>query len=178
MSRFRVAKVEETITPNLIPMIDIMFLMLLFFMLGADMSQRELADVKLPKADQAQETEKVKGEVTVTTVNVLHRMERGNVSCADYLAGKICRDETHWLYSIRAKEFTKEQIWERLKFEANLELEDQVDPQAGKKLSKRKIMIRADRYAPYGHIQQVLTGCALAGIYKIELTAAMPSEKK
>ncbi len=178
MSRFKVAKVEETITPNLIPMIDIMFLMLLFFMLGADMTQRELADVKLPKADQAAEAEKLKGEVTTTTINVLHRMERGNVNCAAYEAGKICRDDQHWLYSIRSKEFTKEQIWERLKFEANLELEDQVDPAAGKKLSKRKIMIRADKGAPYGHIQQVLTGCALAGIYKIELTAAMPSEKK
>src|ERR1051326_2119332 len=101
MGRFKVAKVEETITPNLIPMIDIMFLMLLFFMLGADMTQRELADVKLPKADQAKEIppQKVAGE-TITTINVLHRMSHGNVDCAAYKAGEICRDETHWLYSI------------------------------------------------------------------------------
>ena len=35
----------EHVNPNLIPMIDIMFLLLLFFMLGADMSQRELEEV-------------------------------------------------------------------------------------------------------------------------------------
>ena len=36
------SKEAQHTNPNLIPMIDIMFLLLLFFMLGADMGQREL----------------------------------------------------------------------------------------------------------------------------------------
>ena len=44
MSRFKTADVEESVGCNLIPMIDIMFLLLLFFMLGADMSQRDLEE--------------------------------------------------------------------------------------------------------------------------------------
>ena len=41
--------VKEDVTCNLIPMVDIMFLLLLFFILGADMSQREQADLILPE---------------------------------------------------------------------------------------------------------------------------------
>ena len=38
MSRFATPQPEENVSCNLIPMIDIMFLLLLFFMLGADMT--------------------------------------------------------------------------------------------------------------------------------------------
>ena len=40
MSRFKAQEVEEQVACNLIPMIDIMFLLLLFFMLSAEMTQR------------------------------------------------------------------------------------------------------------------------------------------
>jgi biopolymer transport protein ExbD len=42
---------DTAVAPNLVPMVDIMFLLLLFFMLGADMGQRELEEVLLPKAE-------------------------------------------------------------------------------------------------------------------------------
>ena len=51
----RKAGASEHVNPNLIPMIDIMFLLLLFFMLGADMGQRELEEVMLPKAASMKE---------------------------------------------------------------------------------------------------------------------------
>ena len=41
---------ESEISPNLVPMIDIMFLLLLFFMLSADMSQHDQEELKLPQA--------------------------------------------------------------------------------------------------------------------------------
>src|SRR5215510_3058419 len=46
-------KAQVHVNPNLIPMIDIMFLLLLFFMLGADMGHRELETVRLPQAENA-----------------------------------------------------------------------------------------------------------------------------
>ena len=49
---FKTIKAEEDVSPNLIPMIDIMFLLLLFFMLNADMSQRELEELTPPIATQ------------------------------------------------------------------------------------------------------------------------------
>ena len=47
--------VEETVACNLIPMIDIMFLLLLFFMLSADMTTRVAEDIKIPRADMIKE---------------------------------------------------------------------------------------------------------------------------
>ena len=63
-------EVKEDISPNLIPMIDIMFLLLLFFMLGADMSQRESVEVKLPLADQVKEDKEKVDPDPETTVNI------------------------------------------------------------------------------------------------------------
>ena len=68
------APVAEHVNPNLIPMIDIMFLLLLFFMLSADMGQREFADVVLPKADQVQQDDKSKGvDEYLAVLNIFHR---------------------------------------------------------------------------------------------------------
>ena len=69
MTRFRGPEVQEEIPCNLIPMIDIMFLLLLFFMLGADMGQRELEDVILPKALNVKEE---KGDVGVKEIGRAH----------------------------------------------------------------------------------------------------------
>ena len=49
----REVQAQNTISPNIIPMVDIVFLILLFFMLGADMGQRELEEVVLPQAEAA-----------------------------------------------------------------------------------------------------------------------------
>jgi biopolymer transport protein ExbD len=55
-----------------------------------------------------------------------------------------------------------------------LSLEDQVDPAAGRKLSRRKLMIRADQAAPYGYVQGLIQAAGEAGIYMIEVGAAAP----
>ena len=63
---------KEDISPNVVPMIDIMFLLLLFFMLGADMSQRESVEIQLSKADQIKEDKETPGLMKdpEATVNV------------------------------------------------------------------------------------------------------------
>ena len=175
MSRFSTPDVEETVGCNLIPMIDIMFLLLLFFMLSADMSSRELEDLRLPEADQIEEEKNVKGPEGVSTANVHHRNENDGVHCAAYSSGQICNDEAHWKISIRSKEFGLSTIGDFLLAEANMELEDPDPANPGAKpLSKRKVQIRADGLAPYGFVQKVFEGCALAGIYKVEIAAAKP----
>ena len=64
---------QELVNPNLIPMIDIMFLLLLFFMLGADMGQRELEEVRLPKAAEVKidKPEEKDGRLTINAHQVL-----------------------------------------------------------------------------------------------------------
>ena len=177
MSRRKPPGVKEDVTCNLIPMIDIMFLLLLFFMLSADMTQREFEDVVLPSADQVQEAPKDKtaGEET-TTINIYHRPDSATFTCPLYAHGSLCRDPSHWLIGVRSGEYTPDTIRDQIRIEAEASLEAEVDPEAGKRMSGRKVIIRADHMAPYGDVQKILQYCGEFGIYKIEVAAAAPTK--
>lgn len=176
MARKKPTTVKEDVTCNLIPMVDIMFLLLLFFMLGADMSQREQAELVLPTASEIKEDDKeIDPNEPRTTVNIQHRQDSSAFSCPTNKAGGICRVDDHWGLVIRGKEYTKLTLKEQLQAEADESLEPDVDPLAGKRLSARKVIIRADRSAPYGDVNKVIEICSGVGIYKIEVGAAVPA---
>ena len=178
MARRKVPTVKEDVTCNLIPMVDIMFLLLLFFLLGADMSQREQADLILPTASEIKENDKVKSADPTTTVNVQHRPSTSGFSCPVNTAGDICREPDHWVYVIRGREVPKDQLKAQLKAEADETPEDHIDKEAGQVLSARKVIIRADKSAPYGDVNKVVETCSLVGIYKVEVGAAVPAPTK
>jgi biopolymer transport protein ExbD len=166
--RRKAAKAEESVNPNLIPMIDIMFLLLLFFMLGADMGQRELEEVRLPIADSVEEE---KDNIAArVTVNVYHVYDT-EVKCDQYKDGNICSDEKHWIIGVRGIDYTKQTIKQLLKAEA-----DSQRYEGPKGPSERRVMIRADEAALYGHVQTVMNSCAEVGIYKVEIAAAQKME--
>jgi biopolymer transport protein ExbD len=173
--RFRGPAAEESVACNLIPMIDIMFLLLLFFMLGADMSQRELEEVRLPRADRCTKDDEVATLGGRTTVNVFHARSSSGVACAIHEAGGRCLDPGHWLLAIRASEFAADQIALRMKEEAGL-----VRPAGDAErdgAGPREVMIRADEEAPYAVVQKVIEGCAAAGLWKMTVGAAVPVMK-
>lgn len=163
--------VDEATALNLVPMVDIMFLMLLFFMLGSDMGQRELEDVALPEASSVREDKDA--DRNRTTINVYHSSR----SCAAVEAGGVCRDEGHWKVGIRGRDFdlkTEEDIARLrglLKRDAD---ESRVLPTD--KVSERHVMIRGDRAARYGAIQRVIHVCSECGIYKVDVGAAEPAK--
>src|SRR5262245_15758933 len=167
--------VKEDVQCNLIPMVDIMFLLLLFFMLGADMTQREQADLVLPTASEIKENEKVKTEEPTTTVNIQHSDPPGGKCPINASGTGYCRDPEHWAVVIRGREIPKATLKEQLKTEADASLEPDVDPAAGVRLSARKLIIRADRAAPYGDVNKIIEYAGTAGIYKIEVGAAVPA---
>ncbi len=171
MGKHTPPKLKEDISPNLVPMIDIMFLLLLFFMLGADMAQRESVDVMLPKASMVKEDRET-GEDPTTTVNIYHDKQ---VACPVFDNGGVCREKGHWLWSIRGHDYTLETIKPRLQADADDNLEADVDPLAGKRLSGRKLLVRADRTAPYGDVQKVIEVSGSVGLYKVEVAGAKPS---
>jgi biopolymer transport protein ExbD len=155
--------IQETLSPNLIPMIDIMFLLLLFFMLGADMGHRELEDVMLPKSTQAAE-DKPNDRLTI---NAHHRSD---AVCAAYGRRETCRDAAHWKIAIKGKDCT-----DPAKLAAELQKETAASRKIdanGRSLSDRKVMIRADAAAPYALAQRAMNVCAEQGIYRIEVGAA------
>ncbi len=177
MSRRRKVNVSGNPSPNLIPMIDIMFLLLLFFMLGADMGQRELEEVMLPKAKSVKEdkaTKEAQGKERLT-INVYHKYKTDKFNCPAHESGNVCRTPEHWLIGIRGKDFT-----DTAKLQQTLEkdaAEFRTDPK-NPLISERKVMIRADETAPYGRVQVVMNTCSKVGIYKIECGAAQPPAEK
>jgi biopolymer transport protein ExbD len=175
MGGFKVPKTEENVGCNLIPMIDIMFLLLLFFMLGADMSQRELEHVSLPRADQIKEDSKTRDKYGRTTVNIHLRDEEAESA---KLSAEYLQDPENWVVVVRGKPFDWASLKTQLEEEGKEDLEDQIDPVAKKRLSGRSVQIRADRMAPYGLIQKVIEVSGQAGLYKVEVAAARPEGQK
>jgi biopolymer transport protein ExbD len=159
--------VEETVSPNLIPMIDIMFLLLLFFMLGADMGQRELEDVIVPEAQTARPLDPEAAK-DWTTINVFHRQ---NLVCTAYRAGSLCRERGHWKYGVRGQEVESDQALADL-----IKRSDKITP--GTASESHTVLIRADAQAPYGLAQRAIHLCAQEGWTRVEVSASGPQEKK
>lgn len=174
MSKKGAPVIQETVSPNLIPMIDIMFLLLLFFMLGADMGQREFEDVKLPKAKTLKEDKGAKtDELGRLTINVYHRYTTPSFKCATFDAGRVCREQGHWQIGIKGNDYTSPD-----KLNAKLGQEAKLAPSSDPKtpqISERKVMVRADAQCPYGYVQDVMNLCCKNGIYKLECGAAQPA---
>jgi len=165
--------IDENVSPNLVPMIDIMFLLLLFFMLSADMGQRELEEVALPKAVSVKEDKQLEGnEQDRVTVNVYHVYE---VKCMARDKQQVCREDRHWKVGIKGRDFSDpEKLGAMLKKEADRSRgRDPKNPH----VSECKVQIRADLSAPYGLAQRAMNVCAKVGIYKIEVGAAMPMDQ-
>jgi biopolymer transport protein ExbD len=170
--------IQEDITPNLIPMIDIMFLLLLFLMIASDMGQRELEDVRLPVADVVKEDkpDTDSKEADRLTINVYHLLGQ-QMKCPVYEAKGICREERHWRMGVKGVDYTDmEKLYAFLDREAAIGRKG-TDPKAPK-VSERKVMIRADGAAPYGMPQRAMNVCAKAGMYKIDVGAAQPEQDK
>ena len=170
--RRRGPALQEDVSPNLIPMVDIMFLLLLFFMLGADMGQRELEEVMLPKAVSIKEDKETKSKTgDRLTVNVYHRYSN-EVKCDTFAKGQVCRDPKHWRVGVKGHDYTGgDKLGGKLMAEVKEAKTDPKDP----KVSELKVMIRADASAPYGMVQDVMNTCVKVGIYKIECGAARPT---
>ncbi len=171
---------QENISPNLVPMVDIIFLMLLFFMLGADMGQRELEEVKVPlaRAVQDDKDDDLHEKNPRIVANVFHDFEGCPTYNNDKLpeAQQICPIEDHWKIGIKGHEWNrlgepiapnKTTLHDYLLAEAELER----DPENVSN-SLRKVIIRADKAALYGYVQRVMNACAEVGIYKVEIGAA------
>lgn len=187
---FKEIRVQEEVGCNLVPMIDIMFLLLLFFMLNADMSQRELEEIMPPKAEQALE-EKEGARPDRVVVNV-HHISDDKLPCTAYADsakrppedfGEICENDDHWRISLLGQPYQLKAgkaladgldvLEERLSFLADSNRRvpnDRTSP------SERFLMIRADRTAPYGFINRVVERAAKAGLYKIEVAAYIPKD--
>jgi biopolymer transport protein ExbD len=171
---FKEIKAMEEVSPNLIPMIDIMFLLLLFFMLNADMSSRELEELTPPIARHSEKEDKPSPDRI--TVNI-HHDTSDVVDCPQYKNGEVCRTDAHWHISVSGRRYNFDKDGMTRLGQALFELgKTRRDPNDPKSISERSLIIRADRTAPYGYVQKVLEQATIGRIYKIEVGAGLPKD--
>lgn len=65
-------KLKSTFEINLTPLIDVIFLLLIFFMLSSNFTQPSAINVKLPKASTADAIQEEPVTITVTSENVIY----------------------------------------------------------------------------------------------------------
>jgi biopolymer transport protein ExbD len=182
MSKFAPPAPEESVAVNVVPLVDIMFLLLLFLMVGGDMSHRESTEVQLPQADKAVEANRDVGDERYAVINVHPVKDPKDDSDRQ---AQWFREIANWQFAIGGVEYRD--YWSLLdgqgeqmpglKVIAAQKLEETPLPGTNppKYLSAVKITIRADKSSPYGMIQQAMQACAEAGLYKIEVGAAKPA---
>lgn len=183
MSSVRKADTEESVYLNVIPMVDIMFLLLLFFMLTADFGGRELEAVELAagKTIKEDKQDEAKGRVNINVFHTVTKGEASTVNCPAFDAMQPCREFPHWNIAIRGKKFGSNQLSQWAKDRAHdhkLTVEKKTEAQASdtKVPTDLRVMVRADKRAPFQYIQVVMERLGTAGIYKLEYGAAEPSK--
>ena len=143
---------------NMTPMIDVVFLLIIFFMIITDLTQQDLEELQLPKARSAVE-DKPDIEVVRPIINIPQ-------------SGRM-------IYKRRAL-YDPEIDGENMQG-----LEHFLADQAGRmpkkdKLPDNPLMIRADRGTEFKYIQRVMETCGLEDvrIWKLELGAAQEEKDK
>jgi len=135
---------------DLTPMIDVVFLMIIFFIIVSDMSQQDLAELTLPKADEAVDDETEEGRMVVNIfdngeleIKKIGYKDLGDpnarIALTNYLANETAlgeRDENG--------------------------------------LSERSLLVRADKETEFKEVQKLMRIASGEGIriYKIDLAAS------
>jgi len=143
---------------DMTPMIDVTFLMIIFFMIVSDMTQQDLAELKLPMAEEAIDDEMKEGRMIV---NILGGDLAGVIEIKRQKYGTL--DEPTAVQALRdylALEVSKED-----------REEDGTSP--------RPLLVRCDQYTEFKHVQKIMRICGEAGIriYKIELAASQNEQQ-
>ena len=150
MSRVVKKMMSEKAEVNMTPMIDVVFLLLIFFMVVVDMTQKDLAELTLPLAITAQE-DKSNDKDTRYIVNV---DRRGMVQYkgANYTLGEL------------------KQLLNRLK-RIYGKYKDFGKPPNIVKASELFVLVRADKDTPWQHVQWIMTIMAEEKLYKLQFGA-------
>lgn len=138
---------------DLTPMIDMVFQLIIFFVIVNDFSSTQIEPVYLPKALHAStDPDLVKDRSVI--VNVL---KDGTI--------RINR-ETYGGEGIEEKV-----LHDHMQIEAELAGMEPNPSDPNKMVSKLRVLIRADSDATYEHVQKVFKACAKNGIWKTQIAA-------
>jgi biopolymer transport protein ExbD len=155
----RATRVEPAPKADLTPMIDIVFNLIIFFMIVSELSNLEIEQITLPYADKAEKEPPPQrtgmGSVdTILQINVLPPEidEDGNIEQPSLI--KV-RGELLRFLEVEASGYPRE------------------DPIPGADVdpSTMRVNIRADKDAPFRYVLEVFESCIENGVYRTSLAA-------
>ena len=147
--------------PDLTPMIDIVFNLIIFFMIVSELSNLTVEQLQLSYASEAADPKKVAGnDITkVMQINVMPQPGLIKVDGRAYTADPKLKSQYLWLsdyIEIEAAGYEREEP-------------DPSNPQLAP--SKMRVNIRADKEAPFKGVQMVFDACQKHGVYMTSLAA-------
>jgi biopolymer transport protein ExbD len=147
---------------NMTPMIDVVFLLIIFFMIITDLTQQELEDLVLPVAVEAVE-DKPNPEERRPIVNI---RQDGTIV--------VKREE---IYSPEVDDYAALEAY--LHDMAQL-MDREVPEGLTLEVPDEPVLIRADENTPFKMVQKIMELCGKKGIqiWKVELAAAQPDENQ
>ncbi len=120
---------------NMAPMIDMVFLLLIFFMVASHLTKMDRTPVELPVATKSVVPESARGRQMIT---------------------------------IRSQDMTGEEV--DIFMNLRMISVEEITPVVRKLLADNKdaeVYLRADRYAKYKHVREVMASCAEGGVANV-----------
>ncbi|MEM7165080.1 MAG: biopolymer transporter ExbD [Planctomycetota bacterium] len=159
MEMHKYVKQDAHVDMDMTPMIDIVFLLIIFFMIVTELSNLEIEEVVLPLADQAKVVELQPGSREIK-VNVVVR-DRGTGAGEIIIAGEA---------------MNRKRLTQFLKTEAEIFPGREDNPSTpGQKDSLLEVLIRIDQGAQSKYIQDIFSACKDAKIFKVRFAALSQS---
>jgi biopolymer transport protein ExbD len=139
---------------NMTPMIDVVFQLIVFFLVANDLSRKEIVDLDLPAAVNVTDDRPVADDRMIVNV----RRPHGAGSSSP-------------IVSVRGRELNLAQLTRELQIRADLRR-----PKGPGTPSELRTLIRADRDAPWSHVQHVMQACATphVSVYRLQFAATLP----
>ncbi len=149
---------------DMTPMIDVVFLLIIFFMIITDLTQQELEELKMPEARSAVE-DKPDPDVVRPIINI---PQSGQM---------IVKKNALYDPEIHGDDMTE---LERFLADQASRMPQKFDKTVGKALPDNPLMIRADKNVEFRYIQRIMELCGKQGIqiWKLELGAAEDPDVK
>jgi len=153
MSAAKKMSQETQAEMDMTPMIDVVFNLLIFFMVVTDLNQKDLANLTLPLAHMADQDKADDPDDRV----ILNVDQQGYIM---WKGKKVTLDE---LGAILGNLKEKYELKMRAKGKSGLE-----DLPGGGKASKLYVLLRADKETPWQHVQWLMTVMAEQKLYKMQ----------
>ena len=154
---------QEESKADMTPMIDVVFLLIIFFMIITDLTQQELEDVDLPMAEHAK-PDNPDPEEWRPIINVTYRGEM-------IIKKKVQYDPE---INTGQNKFADLRTWllaasQRMKKEP-------LSPGSAKMVPSEPILIRADMTTPFKYVQDIMAQCGdqVISIWKLQLAVSTP----